>query len=720
MKFQSVKETAKRFHISERRVQKLCETGRIDGARMVSNVWLIPDTATKPADERTVIGDKDLLSLSDLCRELSISTATGRNWLKLGKLAPSSEIKKTPFFSREYAIQMKADIANGKNAALKSRRNKKYVSGNTLYRSYVSDTSSNLSAVQAVLDCIEEKSIEITDEILHMLIAECAVQLILNKNHDKTSSDCLSGYLHGTLKSKSLPLVDDLISPYPQIDRVVGLHTDLLNIKYQYEEGEDLLGLLYISLKNIGNRKATGSYYTPTAVVQKLCRRLFSINEASGKDVLDPCCGTGNFLLQLPPQIGFEHVYGNDNDPVSVKIARINFSLKYGISDPAVIYSHITERDYLSSDPARQFDFIIGNPPWGYDFTAPQKTQLRSRFKSAAGNSIESYDVFVEQALSDLKEGGILSFVLPEAILNVKTHTPIRGIILERCAFQYLEFLGNAFDQVQCPCIILQAVCTETTFRSQDMLVFDGTHEYSIQCERKVNADCFSFSTTDEEYHILEKMDNLQGKLTLRGNADFALGIATGNNKDYISQTKSKENEMILKGSDLRKFRFTPSENYIVFNPESFQQVAPTEYYRAPEKLLYRFICKQLVFAYDNRQILSLNSCNILIPKIHDFSIKYILAVLNSRTVQFYFRKQFNSVKVLRAHLERLPIAFTDTDSQNQVVNMVDGILETSDKTTVTDLYNELDRKIADLYGLTPEEYRIVKSTMEDENLFLY
>ena len=33
---------------------------------------------------------------------------------------------------------------------------------------------------------------------------------------------------------------------------------------------------------------------------------------------------------------------------------------------------------------------------------------------------------------------------------------------------------------------------------------------------------------------------------------------------------------------------------------------------------------------------------------------------------------------------------------------------------------NELDRKIADLYGLTPEEYRIVKSTMEDENLFLY
>lgn len=553
-----------------------------------------------------------------------------------------------------------------------------------------------------------------------MLIAECAVQLKLNKNHDKTSSGCLSGYLHGTLKSKSLPLIDDLISPYPQINKTVSLYTDLLNIKYQYEEGEDLLGLLYISLKNIGNRKATGSYYTPTAVVQKLCRRLFSMNEASGKDVFDPCCGTGNFLLQLPPQIGFEHVYGNDMDPVSVKIARINLSLKYDISDPSVIYLHITESDYLSSDPARQFDFIIGNPPWGYDFTAPQKTQLRSRFKSATGSSIESYDVFVERALSDLKKGGILSFVLPEAILNVKTHTPIRQIMLNCCFFQYLEFLGNPFDQVQCPCIILQTVCNRTAFRSQGMLVFDGTREYSIQGERKVSADCFSFSTTDEEYRILEKMDNLQGKVTLRGNADFALGIVTGNNKEYISQIKNKENEIILKGSDLRKFRFTPSENYIVFKPESFQQVAPAEYYRAPEKLLYRFICSQLVFAYDNRQTLSLNSCNILIPKIHDLSIKYILAVLNSRTVQFYFRKQFNSVKVLRAHIEQLPIAFADTGSRENIGSMVDCILETSDKTIVTDLYNELDRKIADLYGLTPEEYDIVKSSMNDENLFLY
>ncbi len=720
MQLQSVKETAERFHLSERRVQKLCEAGRIEGAQMISNVWVIPATAKKPADERIAVCDEDLLSLSDLCKELSISTATGRNWVKLGKLVPTSEVKRTPFFSKEYTAEIKANIMSGKNTSLKSRRNKKYVSGNTLYHSYVSDTSVNLPVVQAVVTYIEAKDIEITDDILCMLLAECAIQLILSKNNNSKSSNCLSEYLHGRLKNKLFPLADNLICEYPQIGHIVDLYTDLLSVEYTYEEGEDIIGLLYISLKNIGSRKATGSYYTPTSVVRKLCRHLFSMNDSFKGDILDPCCGTGNFILQLPSQIGFEHVYGNDIDSISVKIARINFALKYDVSELSVIYSHITEKDYLSFDQTREFDCIIGNPPWGYDFSALQKKRLINKFKSAAGSSIESYDVFVEQALSNLKEGGILSFVLPEAILNVKSHTQIRQIMLDCCSFQYLEFLGNAFDKVQCPCIILQTAFTGTAFNSNGMLIYDGTREYSIQCKRKVNAEYFSFSTTDEEYNILEKMENLHNKVTLCENARFALGIVTGNNKDYISQTKTAENEMILKGSNLYKFRFVPSENYIIFKPESFQQIAPTEYYRAPEKLLYRFICNQLVFAYDNKQTLSLNSCNILIPEIPGLSIKYILAILNSRIAQFYFQKRFKSIKVLRAHIEQIPIAFVKKESQDKISGIVDSILETSDKTTILNLYNKLDRNIAHLYELSIKEYQLIKSSVDGENLFLY
>ena len=679
----------------------------------------VKEAAAKPADERMTVRMEDLVSLSDLCKELSISMAAGRNWVKSGKLLPAAKVQKSLFFTREYAAQIKADIKNGKNTALKSRRNKKHRSGNHIYHCYLSDDSINFPVVESVISYIEEKKIEVTDDLLCAILAECALQLILHKAGGETSSNCLSKYLRGEIKNTDFFLVDYFIRDGSLIAKIEDLYPDLLNKEYRYREGEDLLGLLYISLKNIASRKAAGSYYTPTSIVQKLYRRLFSMNDISKKDVFDPCCGTGNFILQLPPQIGFEHVYGNDMDSMSVQIARINFALKYHISDPDIIFSHITESDYLTFDRARRFDFIIGNPPWGYDFSESKKIDLRSKYQSAVGNTIESYDVFVEQALSNLKKGGILSFVLPQAILNVKTHTPIRRMLLNCCSIQYLEYLGNVFDQVQCPCIILQTVFTGTMFRSAGLVVFDGLREYTIRQERKTDADCFRFSTTDEEYRILQKVDGLPNKITLCGNAGFALGIVTGDNKRYVTQSKTTENEMVLRGSDLCRFRFHPSESYILFKPESFQQAAPAEYYRAPEKLLYRFICNQLVFAYDNQKTLSLNSCNILIPHVDGLCIKYILAILNSRIAQFYFKKQFHSVKVLRSHIEQIPIPLIGNVGQKRITPIVDSILETSDEDAVTALYDQLDAKIARLYGLSPEEYQIIRSSMEGENLFL-
>ena len=111
---------------------------------MISNVWVIPSSSSKPADERVISSNDDMLSLSELCKELSISVATGRNWVKLGKLIPTYENKRTPFFSSGYVQTIKSDIKSGKKAALKSRRNKKYISGNEIYNSYVSELSVHL------------------------------------------------------------------------------------------------------------------------------------------------------------------------------------------------------------------------------------------------------------------------------------------------------------------------------------------------------------------------------------------------------------------------------------------------------------------------------------------------------------------------------------------------------------------------------------------------
>ena len=52
MDYISTKEAAEKWGISERRVQKLCEDGRIDGVIRFSRVWAIPVSANKPKDAR--------------------------------------------------------------------------------------------------------------------------------------------------------------------------------------------------------------------------------------------------------------------------------------------------------------------------------------------------------------------------------------------------------------------------------------------------------------------------------------------------------------------------------------------------------------------------------------------------------------------------------------------------------------------------------------------
>ncbi|MEE1087264.1 MAG: N-6 DNA methylase [Schaedlerella sp.] len=651
------------------------------------------------------------LSLKELCEELSISAATGRNWIKLKKIIPEYMERKTPYFSKEYVEELKKDILSGANTALKSRRNKKYISGNVLYRSYVSENCKNVEAIECLLQIISQNEVELDEQKIQIFLADCAVKLFaqrFKKNNESKISflDFLEEKIDFGEKNC---LIRDLILDVDETKKWMEENQELFSVSYIYEENEDILGLLYISCKNMKKRKEAGSYYTPTKIVHKLIEKVVEKN-GTDKTIMDPCCGTGNFLLHLPEEFSIENIYGNDLDEISVKVTRLNMALRFKDADIDLIYRNITFKNYLQEECFKA-DVVIGNPPWGYEFNRKEREYLESGFQTAKKRNIESYDVFVESALSKLNPGGILAFVLPEAILNVKMHREVRQILTENCSIQYIEFLGNAFDKVHCPCIILQIQKTGEKMSCLGMEVNDGKRIFQINQERKVNPEYFGFLSTDEEFEVLQKINQIENAVYLKDNAKFALGIVTGKNEDYISGVKTDENEMILKGSDLCRFRFNDSGNYITFKPEQFQQAAPTEFYRAPEKLLYRFICNRLVFAYDDQQTLSLNSCNILIPEISGLDMKFILAVLNSRVAQFLHKKQFHSIKVLRSHLEQIPIPEIPIEEQKRIIWYVDCLREPMPQEESEKIYNELDKLVGELYGLNEREYQIIRDS---------
>lgn len=54
MNLLTTSEMAKKWNISRRRVTTLCREGRIEGAILRGNTWLIPEDAKKPEDPRRV------------------------------------------------------------------------------------------------------------------------------------------------------------------------------------------------------------------------------------------------------------------------------------------------------------------------------------------------------------------------------------------------------------------------------------------------------------------------------------------------------------------------------------------------------------------------------------------------------------------------------------------------------------------------------------------
>lgn len=597
-----------------------------------------------------------LYTLAEACKLLSISTATGRNWMKSGRLVPATHFSdKKPIFEESALLALKDALADGSIESLKSRRNKTYISGNT----------------------------QVLDEVsLRCKLRHCAEQLILS-----------AGYKDFFLYEN---LLNDLVDTNLYITwKTAG--SDCCVKDYTYTPGEDTLGLLYQSLRTMGARKASGSYYTSARLAKQLVQKHLPELKPN-QTVFDPSCGTGIFLLQLPNTLPLQNIYGNDINPVSVTLTRINLALKHHITtleEFEVLQKNISVSDFLSNHIG-SYDIIVGNPPWGARLSAEEKKNYRNRFHCAKGRSLEIYDLFIEQSIKHLNPQGILAFILPEAILTVKSHMPVRKLLLQITFVRSVEYLGEAFEQVHCPSIIL-SVAKDT---SQPF--FKG---------RNITSDCFSFSLTDEEYCLLQKICTCPNHTILVNQAFFALGIVTGNNSGLLHSAPAPGLEPVIKGSDISKYHINSFSGYVSFQPKKFQQTAPEDYYRAPEKLFYRFINKRLVFAYDNTGLLSLNSCNIVIPKIPGLSVKYVLAVLNSSVAQFFFEKKFHSVKVLRSHLEQIPIPLADEKTQKEIAALVDKLMILEEASPeFKETYKLLDRKIAELFSLSQSDFELILS----------
>jgi predicted RNA methylase len=671
-------------------------------------VWNNPCEVIKL--EKNNLFNDGFITVDDASEILSVSTATIRNWLKSGILSAVTESKKLKLHKEE-VLRLQTSIKNGSSSRLKSRRNKSSSLGNYVSKKYISSKEGYL-VVSKIIEGIDGR--EISDLDIRVILAEYATKLyhskVLNLNKE------------GLFLTNKTPNNDyNLLLEYllsGELDyKYVTANIEILKFKVEYES-EDFLGLLYMALQSLKVRKSGGVYYTPSKIVDKMVSELKNNNDLKDKHVIDLCCGTGNFLIALMKNdINEEYLHGHDIDSISVALARINLWLLSKTKKIDLIIKNITQTDSLKLRLDEKYDFCIGNPPWGSDIDFNDFSMLEE-FESAIGRSVDSFALFLEKGIKILKKGGVLSYVVPESLTNVMIHLPIRQFIENNCSIQTVIFWGNAFDGVQSPSITITLKNNKVDDFLSGATIYSNNTIFEINQKRSGNSDIWSFQISDSENSIFTKLENSQ-TFTLKGKSKFALGIVTGDNKKFLDSNPKPNYVPILRGSDIYKFKHLEPSSFILYKPEDWQQVAQESLYFSEEKLFYRFISDTLVFAYDNKKTLSLNSANIIIPDVHGYSVKYIMAVLNSRIAHFYFKKKFQSVKVLRNHIESIPIPHIGDEDQTKIVSLVDKLLGSKTNEETSAIYNLLDREIIKIYGLSKEDGDIVTS-FNQNNLFLF
>lgn len=672
------------------------------------------------------------LDLNQVCQMLAISKATGRNWVRSGRLTPDGQRDGIPYYHRERIAEWLRSMSKQPGGKLQNRRNKTLVQGVLLQRDYACDKST-VKTVEAILDALT--GLEIGNANARMILAEYALKQFaargLLPGQDGSGAE-------DTCHEPGQPIGESLLESYLKGDLVLGVYEELIRdllegalpvneaeletmrpallIPAFWGAGDDLLGLLYLGLRPLAGRKKEGIYYTPGMILREMMGALrdFGLLQ-SGCRLWDPCCGSGNFLLAAYGITGsLEGLNGSDTDFVSITLARINLAQASGTKNLAALKRQLRCEDSLYCRHGG-YDLVLGNPPWGQYYSSQQKAYLKHAYTTAAGQRrIESFGVFTELGLKACREGGVLAFILPESLMQAELHAPIRDYIHREGMPIYIRYWGNSFRKIQCPAISLFLKKDPGRFSTQGLQVITPTEAFRISGERELGNGHWSLDLNDQDAELLIKMESQGPVWNLRGHAEFALGIVTGDNAQFLSSEPAPGLEPVWAGGQVFAYRLAPPEAYIRYDRSALQQVAPEDDYRRSGKLIYRFISQTPVAALDDGQRLTLNSANVLIPQIEGCHIKYVLAILNSRAMQYYYLKQFASLKVLRWHLETLPIPAAGRITQWKLIRLVNQLISSDSKEQREQLYEALDRKIMDLYGLDERDQARIHEILAD------
>jgi adenine-specific DNA-methyltransferase len=229
---------------------------------------------------------------------------------------------------------------------------------------------------------------------------------------------------------------------------------------------------------------------------------------------------------------------------------------------------------------------------------------------------------------------------------------------------------------------------------------------------------------------------------------EIKAGIHNGNiRKKLIVESKIDDKcKKLLAGKDVGRYAHKWAGTFIRYDPtiankekKEYCSLRDETIFTKNEKILIRDIGKRLPASFDDKQYYCMDTVYVAFLKKEfkkSLNLKYLLAILNSNLIEFYFRKIYGTVHVgsnyqryKRQFLINLPIKLVDIKLQKKVVQLVDNMLKANKKLedigdALTDEHARLDKEVEKvdreidelvykLYGITNKERKIIEESLK-------
>lgn len=326
------------------------------------------------------------------------------------------------------------------------------------------------------------------------------------------------------------------------------------------------------------------------------------------------------------------------------------------------------------------FDIVIGNPPYVV-------VEANGKYRNyETESSLDLYAYFYERAVKLLKSNGIISFITSSLFVKGLKYTSLRSFLENNVSVVAFRIEGDSvFENAGIPAATFIAQKARGKWKFEDFYA----DKKMVDKIKRGGAPLSTISDIMRGFEIGRNMVSLDGPIKFLTGSDVIK--YTYYKLSYISQS-------VLSAFSKEK-RFFTKERILLRETGS----SLTAVYLGDETI------------YSNRSLYS-----ILITK-PDLKTKYVLALLNSSLLQWYYATMFKGdtelfPKIRIAQAKQLPIFKASKEQQQPIIELVDRILEkkrSNPNANTLALEQEIDKLVYKLYNLTDEEIGVIEGASQ-------